>query len=474
VAITSPPSPPAPPPPAAGGPPPGRRAPARPRRSLARPLALGALALVALIVAYLVLAGGEGTNYHIEFAEADQLVRGDQVQVGGVPVGSITGIELTKDDKALVTIHIEDSLTPLHEGTTAEVRVPSLSSVANRYIALSPGPNNRPAMAAGARLPASVTKPVTDLDQLFNTFNPKTLKGLKGFIQGFGEQYAGAGQAVGGATEYFAPSIAATDHFFQELALDQPVLTGFLVETAKALTTIGARKEDLSGLIEHANQTFKAVGSEQSNLAHGLHELPRALRTGNKTFAELPSTFGALKTLVNASKPTSVPLRRLFSELRPLVVTATPVVSNFSRAINLPGANNDLTDYARALPGLVRVLSTATPSGVTSLRESVPITAFFGPYSPELEGLFRTFGQTAAYYDANGHYARLSPVFPDFAYGGSSSNNLIPTSSQKVIEGLKTGQLRRCPGAATQPAADGSSPFVDGELLTCDPTETLP
>ena len=140
--------------------------------------------------------------------------------------------------------------------------MPSLSSVANRYIALSPGPNNRPALAAGAKLPASVTKPVTDLDQLFNTFNPKTLKGLQGFIQGFGEQYAGAGRELGGATEYFAPSIAATDHFFEEIALDQPILTSFLVETAKALTTIGARKEDLSGLIEHANQTFTAVGSE--------------------------------------------------------------------------------------------------------------------------------------------------------------------------------------------------------------------
>jgi hypothetical protein len=33
------------------------------------------------------------------------------------------------------------------------------------------------------------------------------------------------------------------------------------------------------------------------------------------------------------------------------------------------------------------------------------------------------------------------------------------------------GQRRRCPGAATAPAADGSSPFVDGELLSCDPTE---
>ena len=46
------------------------------------------------------------------------------------------------------------------------------------------------------------------------------------------------------------------------------------------------------------------------------------------------------------------------------------------------------------------------------MKESVPITAFFGPYSPDLAGTLRTFGQAGAYYDADGHYARVSPVFP--------------------------------------------------------------
>ena len=53
------------------------------------------------------------------------------------------------------------------------------------------------------------------------------------------------------------------------------------------------------------------------------------------------------------------------------------------------------------------------------------------------------------------------------------NNTLTPASSPTAaLEGLKSGQLRRCPGAATAPAADGSSPFVDGELLSCDPSET--
>jgi phospholipid/cholesterol/gamma-HCH transport system substrate-binding protein len=350
------------------------------------------------------------------------------------------------------------------------VRVPSLSSVANRYIALSPGPNNRPTLPAGATLPASVTKEVTDLDQLFNTFNPKTRKGLDQFIQGSAEQYVGESRDLGLTTEYFPAGLAATDHFFAELVRDQPVFTSFLVETAKAVTTIGARKEQLTGLIENANKTFQAIGVHQTDLAQGLRELPVALNQGNRTFTNLPATFAALKQLVDASKPTSVPLTKLFTKLRPLLVTGTPVVSNFGLAFSRPGANNDLTDFVRALPGLAQALTTAEPVGVTSLRESVPITAFFGPYSPELEGTLREFGQTTAYYDANGHYARISPVFPDFALG--ANNNLTPAPIQTALQNLKTGQLRRCPGGATQPAADGSSPFVDNELLSCDPTET--
>jgi phospholipid/cholesterol/gamma-HCH transport system substrate-binding protein len=423
-----------------------------------------------LVVAYLVFGGKGGASYHLVFGEAGQLVRGDEVQVGGVRVGNVTNIKLRKDFKADVTIHVGGGLTPLHEGTTAQVRVPSLSSVANRYILLSPGPNSNRALADGATLPASATKEVVDLDTLFNTLNPKTRKGLSQFIQGTAEQYAGAGRALGGSVEYFPPFLSATNHFFSELVRDQRTFTNFLVESAKAVTTIGARGEQLADLIENSNTTFRAIGAQQTQLAQGLKALPKTFRQGNKTFAELPATFAALKELVDASKPTSKPLVTLFGHLRGLVQTATPAVHNFNQAFNRPGPNNDLTDLVRALPGLAQVLTTSSPASVTALKESVPITAFFGPYSPDLTSALRTFGAAGAYYDANGHYARVMPVFPDFVLG--ENNTLVPTTSGQAFQSLKTGQLRRCPGAATQPSADRSSPFTDGEQLTCDPLQT--
>jgi phospholipid/cholesterol/gamma-HCH transport system substrate-binding protein len=470
VATTSPPSPPAAPLP----PPPGSAKPAghprAPRAGVARILGVGALALVVLILAFILFGGSSGASYQLVFNEAGQLVKGDQVQVGGVPVGSVTNIVLRHDFKAQITIHVDSSLTPLHQGTVTQVRVPSLSSVANRYILLTPGPNNSPALADGATLPASSTKEVVDLDQLFNTLNPKTRRGLAQFIQGTAEQYAGAGRALGTSIEYFPPFLGAASHVFAELVRDQRTFTNFLVETAKAVTTIGARHEQLADLVENANTTFQSIGSAQTQLAAGLRQLPVTLRQGNRTFAELPSTLGALTELVNASKPTSVPLTTLFARLRGLVVTGTQPIHNFNVTFSRPGPNNDLTDLVNALPALAKTLSTASPASVTALQESVPITAFFGPYAPDLTGTLRTFGQAGSYYEGNGHYARVSPILPDFKLG--EKNTLTPTTPAAALEGLKTGQLRRCPGAATQPAADKSSPFTDNELLTCDPLQT--
>lgn len=445
------------------------------RRGLMAPgagrwVAVGALALVVLIVAAIVFSGGGGANYYLEMKEAGQLVKGDQVQVGGVPVGSVTNIELTHDFKARITLHVNSSLVPLHEGTTSEIRVPSLTTVADRYVALTPGPNNAPELPEGATLPASETHEVVDLDQLFNTLNQPTRQGLKEVIQGSAEQYIATDPEFGKSVELFAPSFAATEHIFAELVRDQPVFTSFLVESAKALTVLAAHRESLANLVEHADQTFQAAGSEQQALADGLRQLPIALNEGNKTFTELPSTLAALSQFFEAQKPNIPALTTLFERLRPLVSTATPVVGEFSQAFSRPGPRNDLTDVFSELPALARALSTASPNGVRALRESVPITSLFGPYAPELAGTVHTFGQSTAYYDANGHYARFSPVAPSFTLG--SNNTLTPASSQQALEGLKTGQLRRCPGAATQPSADGSAPFTNNGQVACDPTET--
>jgi phospholipid/cholesterol/gamma-HCH transport system substrate-binding protein len=438
------------------------------RTNAARIAAGGALAAVAALVLLLVLGGKGGATYQLIFPEAGQLVRGDEVQVGGTRVGSVTDIQLTSDYRARVTIHLDSSLTPLHEGTGAEIRVPSLATVADRYVALSPGPNNRPALPSGSTLQGGAIHGVVDLDQLFNIFNARTRKGLQQFFQGSGEQYAGAGAALQTDVVYFPPSLTGISHVFSELSRETPALTRFLVESAKATTTLAARHTQLTELVSNANTTFAAIASQQSNLTRGLKALPGAFEEGNRTFRQLPGTLAALRKLVDVSKPNTKTLAPFFAKLRPLVSAATPVVREFSQAIERPGPGNDLTEVALALPSLAKTLSSASPHAVRALEESLPVTALFGPYSPDFEGLIRDFGQGDSYYDASGHYVHAIGLFPDFALEG---NTLKPANPSKALQALKTHQLRRCPGAATQPAPDGSSPFTDNGTLGCDPTQ---
>jgi phospholipid/cholesterol/gamma-HCH transport system substrate-binding protein len=351
MATTVPPGPPAIPPPL---PPPVRP----PRTRTLRILAVSALAVVVAIVLVLLLAGGKRATYQLIFPEAGQLVRGDQVQVGGVPVGSIKDITLLHNYNVRITISVESSLAPLHKGTTAEIRVPSLSSVANRYIALSPGPNNAPALPSGSTLGITTTRAVTDLDQLFNIFPPKTRRGLRQFIQGSAESYTGVAPQLQVDSRYFPPALAAVDHVLAEFGRDGPALTSFLVESAKATTVLAARSQKLTDLISNADTTFAAIGSEQTNLTAGLKALPGTLKEGNRTFEELPATLGDLRKLIDVSKSGTKELAPFFSKLRPLVNAATPVVTNFGEAISKPGSRNDLTEAALALPELAHTLVT--------------------------------------------------------------------------------------------------------------------
>lgn len=439
----------------------------------ARRTVLAAALLVVLAVgAYLLLSGGNAVTYRLLFTNAGQLVKGDQVQVGGVPVGTITDITLTSDNQAQVTVKVNKPLAPLHRGTTAQIRATSLSGVANRYISLAPGPNSAPAMPAGAALATTATQGIVDIDQLFNTLDPRTRFGLQQVIRGSAVQYGAAAADLRANARLFAPALSATDRLVAELESDQVAFTNFLLYSSRAVTDITARRDQLSGLVANGAQTFGAVASQSTALEAGLRQLPPTLRQGTTTFTNLAPTLATLTQLVDVSKPDTRTLAPFLRRLAPFLQSSVTPVSDLAAAISKPGPTNDLTDATRALPALGSALSSTAPDTIASLKDAGPIASFLRPYTPDLVGWLRDFGQGAAFYDANGHYARVSPVFADF--GPSPNGTLVPITPQAGVAPLVTGQLRRCPGAATQALPDGSNPFTVSSTLDCNPTQLPP
>jgi phospholipid/cholesterol/gamma-HCH transport system substrate-binding protein len=91
-------------------------------------------------------------------------------------------------------------------------------------------------------------------------------------------------------------------------------------------------------------------------------------------------------------------------------------------------------------------------------------------YTPDLAGWITKFAEAASNYDANGHFARVQPVFLPFSYN-AASNQLEPKPDSERLTGLEFGQWRRCPGGGVQPPPDGSAPRP---APSCDPSTTPP
>ena len=447
--------------------------------SAARGIALSALVLAVLLAGYLLLfRGGGGTEYTLVFQTAGQLVKDDDVQVAGRRVGSVRSIELTDDNQAAIKVKVEKPYAPLHEGTTAVIRLTSLSGIANRYVALTLGPDNAPKLPEGATLDESKTTTVVDLDQLFNTLDEKTTGDLQGVIKGFATQYEGKGKQVGQSAKYFNPLLSTSRVLANQLTSDEGALTRFLVESSRAVTDVADRRSDLVGLVSNTNATAGAIASENVAFDRALQLLPTTLRRANTTFVNLRATLDDLDVLVAASKPATKDLAPFLRQLRPLVRDARPTIHDLSTLILRPGPNNDLVDATRKMPALQRVATPAFQQGRIALVKAEPVLEFIRPYTPDFVGWLRDFGQSTANYDANGHFARIQPIFNAFSFADNPAGGVltpIPTSAK--FDGAQTGVQARCPGSATQRPADNSAPFTDNGNLgpdDCDPSLVLP
>ena len=432
---------------------------------MARILALAALIAAVALAALAMFGGGEAYRVKAVFENAGQLVPGNQVRVGGQPVGTIADIELDGSANALVTMELEDAIAPLHEDTTATIRAASLSGITNRYISLKPGPNSGGEIEDGGRIGTDQTESPVDIDVLFNTLDEETREGLRNFIRGSGTQYDGRGEESAESIRYFAPFLGSTARLTEELALDQEILEQFVVDGADTVSAIAERRTDLTELVTGTNAAMRAIGDENAALRRALELLPDTLRKANTTFVNLRNTLDDLDKLVAESKPNTKELAPFFRALRPLVRDARPTIADLRDLIRTPGPNNDLIELTAKQPRLARLTANVFPRAIRAMDRSDPVIEYARGYTPDLTAWITKFGQAAAYYDANGHYARVMPVLSPTNFD-RDAYRLVGVSPRDRLNGFERGTRPTCPGGATQPAPDGSSPWPFGG---CDP-----
>jgi phospholipid/cholesterol/gamma-HCH transport system substrate-binding protein len=452
---------------------------------LARFVAL--VALVAAVAIIAMLLGGPGGGYQVkaQFENASQLVKGNLVQVSGMPAGKVEDIRLTPDGQAELTLSIDDDYAPLREGTIATVRMASLSGVANRYIDLRlPGARAKTIPDGGTIRQESTTTAV-DLDEIFNTLDEPTRKDLQRVIKGSAAQHKGRGEQMNAGLLYLNPSLSASSRLFRELNADSKLLERFVVASSKLVTDLAERRDDVSGLVDNLATTTSAIGAEQEALATSVEQLPAFMRRANTTFLNLRAALDDLEPLVDDSKPVAKKLRPFLAELRPLARDARPTFRDLSALLKQPGNGNDLIDLVNAQPALRDIAVNevnengkdrpgAFPASTTALEEAAPQVAYLRPYTVDLLGWFDDFSHSGTY-DALGAASRVGIHGSAFALLEGQLTPVPPALRDEAFEATaETDQRNRCPGGGDHQSPDGSRPWKPTPDFNCDPSQTLP
>ncbi len=426
----------------------------------ARIAVIAALGIAVVVLGYVIFNGNGEHKYNLLFQNASQLVPDNQVLIGGQPVGSVESIELTDDNLAKVVVSVSQEL---HEGTTAIIRATSLSGVANHYVSISPGPNSNPSLDEGATLGlASTTTPV-DIDQFFNTFPAPVRRSLAQFIEGNATIYAGRAKEANDTFKYLGPGFNRAGAFAHEINADERLFARFLVASNRLGTAVSERSEDLSSAVGNASDALGAIASQNAALGASLRLLPPTFRQANTTFVNLRAALDDLEPLIDTSRTATKGLASFLGELSPVLYRATPVFKNLRLTVRRKGFANDTAETLASLPTVQQRASKAFPHAEDAIVAFQPNLNFIRAYTPDLFNGFARLGQVTAPYDGNGHYARGSlSNLNIFKYnGGSRVLEPIKSSEQYDAFGPSAGVKRPCPGGASQPAADGSSPFVE-------------
>jgi phospholipid/cholesterol/gamma-HCH transport system substrate-binding protein len=256
------------------------------------------------------------------------------------------------------------------------------------------------------------------------------------------------------------------------------------------LGAVAERRDDLSSLTQNANVALGAIADENESLDRTLVALAPTMRQANTTFVNLRATLDDLDPLIETTRVSTKDLAPFLRKLRPVAEKAVPVVADLRTVVDRPGASNDLADALTDLPGVRDAADRAVPHALAALNQTQDEIEFARPYTPDLLAWITNLNQTMAYYDADGHYARIQPAGANiFAWddpangddddgGAGETSDLYPNPPSDQLDaysGFGLGPFKRCPGAATQ-AVPGSNPFLDDGNLAgdCDPSDLLP
>ncbi len=318
--------------------------------------------------------------------------QGQTVNIAGVPVGQVGGVDL-EHGTAVVTMDIYKQYQPVYRNATVLLR--PRTPLKDMYLALDPGTPSAGAVPNNGSLTVGATIPDVNFSDILSSLDADTrdylLLLLSGGAQAFGN--GGVNGSAPSATNVsdlrgifkrFAPLNRDTALFTKLLATRQQDIRSSIHNFGQVTQALGSVDRQLASLITASNANFQAISSQDVQLEQALSLFPSTLRQSIVTFGKLRG-FALASGSANAKLlPFARALAPALKASRPLFHDTTPVI------------RDQLRPFAVAVQPVARILK---PAATQLAKATPPLTKSFS--------VLNTLFNTLAYAPGHGQQSYL-------------------------------------------------------------------
>jgi len=407
----------------------------------ANPVLIGAATtLVTIVAVFLAYNANNGLPFvptyelKADIPSAANLVRGNEVRIGGQRVGVVSTIAPRRHRDgsvtALLTLKLQTSIRPLPRSSTLLVR--PVSALGLKYVQITLGPRKlpdghaAPSFANGDTIPLvnSTPRPV-EIDQVFNMFDTRTRQAGQTNLLEFGNGFASRGIDLNQAIQALPSLLGNLESVTRNLAAPQTELNNFFRQLGNAAAEAAPVAEQQASLFRNLDTTFRALAAVarpfiQQSISEGPPTLDTAIRVFPFQRVFLANTEG------------------LFRELRPgarALRFAAPTLADALRIGRTTLIRSQILNH-RLIPFFQSLERFATdpqvPLGVRDLNQLAqslnPTVAFLTPAQTVCNYAtlwFRNVASLLSEGDANGTWQRfivvIAPPGPNNEGGPSSA-----------------------------------------------------
>src|SRR4051794_31691462 len=294
------------------------------------------LGLIAAAAASLVTVAGasDSRTYQVELFNAFGLVNGSELRVAGAKAGSVTGLDITPQKTALVTVE-EDSSFPEFKADASCSSEPQ-SLIAEYFLDCQPGSAPQPLQGT---IPAARNKTTVQPDIAQNTLREPFKDRLQLLINEFGTALDSNAENLNAAIRAGAPALQQLKQVLNILGNQNRTIAELNTNADAIFAQLANRKEDVVHFIDNAGRTA-AISAERSN--------------------DLAQNFHLLDDFLAELKPTMFQLGNLAEQQTPLLTDLHAAAPGLNKlATNLPRFNSGTEQSLTALSGAAHVGKTA-------------------------------------------------------------------------------------------------------------------